>query len=812
VCSVQFKAVCDGLKAYHASNPSNTITIEGDTVDLDPTCGVFITMNPGYLGRSELPEGLKTLFRPITVVTPDLVLICENMLMAEGFQTAKTLAIKFYALYSLLSKLLSQQSHYDWGLRAVKSVLVVAGQFRRATPQLREDEVLLRALRDFNIPKIVNVDEVIFFGILKDLFPGIDPPRMVDEELAENVNLACEENGFIADPRFTAKVIQLDELIRIRHCVFIMGQAGCGKSSCWKLLRAAHNTSQPSKKVKVVDINPKVLPTEDLYGHINLVTREWKDGLLSRVMRDLGNIPNENYKWIVLDGDLDANWIESMNSVMDDNRMLTLACNERIPLKDHMRMLFEIRDLKYATPATVSRAGILYISTDEGSQWRCIVEKWIKFKELETADEGTYTSDSAADSDHHPSRSIWSDLFDRYLPDCLKFFSTLTGVVFFNEICLVTSLLNALDVFLPLLATNYKADDYVKTESAFVFCLLWGLGAVLGVADDGTDYQRLFSDWFRAKFKSIKIPMRDSIFDYWLDFKTMKFEPWKNCPLFKSIEFNSTTTSMHEVTIPTTQTVSLSFWMSNLVQGGRYVMVAGVSGSGKTQLVNGILKDLNPEFHSCYTINMNYFTTATVLQDRLDSCLQKRTGSTFGPAGSVNLVYFIDDLNLPEVDAYGTQSGLALLRQHVDYGHWYDRQKLTMKRIDNVQYVAALNPSAGSFQINPRLQRHFSTFAVTMPSVTSLHTIFFTYLTGHFASQSFKPAICNLAGNMIKAALGVHREISESFRKTATNFHYEFHVRHIFKIFEGLISSSPLIFKVTVACIVTARNYALLAL
>ena len=71
---------------------SPRIIIEGDEVNLDPTCGAFITMNPGYLGRSELPEGLKVLFRPITVMVPDLVLICENMLMAECFIDAKILA------------------------------------------------------------------------------------------------------------------------------------------------------------------------------------------------------------------------------------------------------------------------------------------------------------------------------------------------------------------------------------------------------------------------------------------------------------------------------------------------------------------------------------------------------------------------------------------------------------------------------------------------------------------------------------------------------------------------------------------------
>jgi dynein heavy chain, axonemal len=109
VCTVQFKSVCDGVKAESAR-----IVIESDEISLDPTCGAFITMNPGYLGRSELPEGLKALFRPITVMVPDLVLICENMLMAEGFTCAKVLASKFYGLYSLLRDLLSKQMHYDW--------------------------------------------------------------------------------------------------------------------------------------------------------------------------------------------------------------------------------------------------------------------------------------------------------------------------------------------------------------------------------------------------------------------------------------------------------------------------------------------------------------------------------------------------------------------------------------------------------------------------------------------------------------------------------------------------------------------------
>lgn len=102
----------------------------GEVISLVPTIGIFITMNPGYAGRTELPENLKALFRPCAMVVPDFELICEIMLVAEGFQEARMLARKFITLYTLCKELLSKQDHYDWGLRAIKSVLVVAGSLK----------------------------------------------------------------------------------------------------------------------------------------------------------------------------------------------------------------------------------------------------------------------------------------------------------------------------------------------------------------------------------------------------------------------------------------------------------------------------------------------------------------------------------------------------------------------------------------------------------------------------------------------------------------------------------------------------------
>ena len=186
----------------------------------------------------------------------------------------------------------------------------------------------------------------MFHGLLGDRFPGLNPPREMDMTLKKCCEDACLQLNLEPDPTFVLKCVQTEELLQIRHCVFVMGPPGSGKSQCWKTLQLARGLQNPEMPVKVVDLNPKTMLTQDLYGYVNMATREWKDGLLSTIMRDVGAIPDEKPKWIMLDGDLDANWIESMNSVMDDNRMLTLVSNERIPLKTHMRLVFEIRDLK----------------------------------------------------------------------------------------------------------------------------------------------------------------------------------------------------------------------------------------------------------------------------------------------------------------------------------------------------------------------------------------------------------------------------------------------------------------------------------
>ena len=374
VCAIQLKSVLDGIR-----RGGDKFRMGGVDYFLHPDgCMFFITMNPGYVGRQELPESLKVLFRPVTVIVPDFQMIMENMMMAEGYTTANELAMKFFTLYHLSTDLLSKQMHYDWGLRAIKSVLVVAGGFLRAEPDQPEAGLLMRALRDFNLPKIVEDDMVVFMGLLKDLFPDVfeKMPRKRDMEFEGLVEKIAVEGNLQPEEYFIQNVVDCQDLLDIRHCIFIIGSSGNNKSESWKTLAKVWTKGGVRGKTLFRDINPKAITPHELYGFINMSTREWKDGILSCSMRDFANMPDTNPKWLVLDGDLDTNWIESMNSVMDDNRLLTLASNERIRLLPHMRMIFEIRDLNYASPATVTRAGILFIS--EKGQWRNYVRSWVE--------------------------------------------------------------------------------------------------------------------------------------------------------------------------------------------------------------------------------------------------------------------------------------------------------------------------------------------------------------------------------------------------------------------------------------------------
>ena len=86
---------------------------------------------------------------------------------------------------------------------------------------------------------------------------------------------------------------------------------------------------------------------------------------------------------------------------------------------------------------------------------------------------------------------------------------------------------------------------------------------------------------------------------------------------------------------------------------------------------------------------------------------------------------------MPTPDKYGTRESIALLRMLFDYGFWYDRAKRTLKEITNVQFLSAMNPKAGAFNIVDCLQWHYAVYACSMPEKNDLMLIYGQILAGH---------------------------------------------------------------------------------
>lgn len=240
-------------------------------------------------------------------------------------------------------------------------------------------------------------------------------------------------------------------------------------------------------------------------------------------------------------------------------------------------------------------------------------------------------------------------------------------------------------------------------ESIFCYAAVWAFGGPM-IIDKQNDFRRSFSDNFAATF-SQKFPKEGQCFDYFYDPDTNGFVEWATkVPKYTSIPIGGGAgeTAFSQLNVSTVDTVRLTFLINLLARRQRHVMLVGTAGTGKTSIMLEYLRNLNKDVDKLMstTINMSYYTESAKIQSEIELAIDKRSGRKFGPPQGMRMIFFIDDVNLPIVETYGTQNAIALLTQHLQYGDWFDRVDLGMrKEIVDVQYLSAMNPTAGSFEI-----------------------------------------------------------------------------------------------------------------
>jgi len=746
---------------------------------LKPICGVFITMNPGYAGRQELPENLKALFRGVAMMVPDREIIIKVKLCSVGYTQFPILSKKFQTLYALCEEQLSNQRHYDFGLRNVLSVLRTAGATKRLNLQDEEALLLYRTLRDMNLSKLVSQDVPLFLSLLKDLFPEFPaPPNSSYPDVENAVKQVCTNNGLMHHETWLLKVTQLYETTRVRHGIMLSGAAGGGKSTIIRTLQSALNIVTGTT-YKLAKLNPKAMLASEMYGQVDAMSGEWTTGVFAAMWAKFNQRTNKFNTWLLADGPVDAIWIEDLNTVLDDNRILTLANGDRIPMTDNVLIMFENENLDNASPATVSRTGIIYVSSSDLG-WFPAVQSWVRRfenKDLHKPLDDLFVTYVGVNTQFEPGH-----LFDFLSRNTQPIMST-------SHIGVTASCCQLLGTLIRdrLPDGGHGHFEQQDLEKLFLYSLAWSVGGMLSETD-----RPKFDEYLRgvSAEEGVMPPKKDdgdTIFEYFIN-NNRQWEKWVPpewvYPETEKLDFSN-------LLVPTMDSTRALFILNQMHSCCSPALMVGGVGTAKTSTAIMFLNGLDDSKMLVKQINFSSATVCRMVQSNVEGELDKRGGKNFGPPGGKKMMVFFDDLSMPLINEWGDQPTLEIVRQLIEDGGFCFLEKDKrgdFKTCEDLEYVACMQmPGGGRNDIPARLKRHFFMFNVILPSVVSINDIFGQMLDGRFGADELGQEGLEVVGKLTTATIELWNLLRTRMLPTPAKFHYVFNLRDLSRVFQGIL-------------------------
>jgi hypothetical protein len=817
--SQQIQVIQEGL-----AGGKREIELGERTVPLSDDMGIFVTMNPGYAGRTELPQNLKQLFRGIAMISPDRELIAQVMLFSQGYKTAERLSSKIVPLFRLCAEQLSSQAHYDFGLRALKSVLVSAGRLKRHTiaaaheaardgaaaaaavlsasgEQLvaLEAQLLMRSVCETVLPKLVAADIGLFHSLLRDVFPGVRYESVALDAVLVNVRAVCAERQLLASEAWLAKVVQLYQMVALHHGLMMVGPSA-GKTTAWQVLLEALERTEGVRGASYV-LDPKAITKDELFGTLDATTREWTDGLFTHLLRRIiDNVRGDEHlkrHWIIFDGDVDPEWVENLNALLDDNRILTLPNGERLALPHNVRIMFEVQHLRYATPATVSRCGMVFFSQEtlpttvllDGYLLRLRArpteadERAAHEREVKQAGAGADAATVPTTLGGLRAQRVCADALaphlaaDGFVLRAIEYAEQRAHVMTFTRLRVLENVFAILNKGIAIV-TDYNAAhgdfplDGART-AAFIeqwsaFAVMWGVGGSMSLHERELFARHVadavpFStpDGSGAKGVGAGAP---SLLDYGVQLDVPAgWQLWSE--RVPRIDIETHQVGSPDLVIATVDTVRHEAVLHAWLHEHRPLLLCGPPGSGKSMTLQATLQSM-PEV-LFVSLNFSSATTPELLMNTFAQyCEYTRTASgdtVLRPtlAGKW-LVVFCDEINLPAEDRYGTQRVITFLRQLTERGGFWRSGDHVWVTLERVQFVGACNPPTdpGRVPLTTRFLRHTPLLLVDFPSRTSLVQIYGTFCR---ALLKLVPPLRAQAPALTEAMIDIYSESAVKF-------------------------------------------------
>ncbi len=746
------------------------------------TTAYFITMNPGYAGRQELPENLKVLFRGVCMMVPDRQAIIRVKLCSFGFDNNDDLSKKFAKLYYLCEDQLSKQKHYDFGLRNILSVLRHAGNVKKKVREIeKEEEILYLALKGMNESKFVPDDIDLFKSLIEDVFPAQKNTKPTEyPDLEEKFKKNLFSRGLDKDrAKFIKKIVQTFETVEVRHSFMLVGVTGTGKSTILDILTESLSEGKEAK-YKMHRMNPKAIEEPYLFIQkkndvyiLGVFTMLWKRCNEASSMTTKGN------NWLVCDGPIDSIWIESLNTVMDDNKILTLSNNDRINMADTCRLVFECEDLRNATLATVSRAGMIYITEDDIT-YKPYINSWFQ-----------KNKDLFKDQKSGEMNFLRELIEKKYFTDAFVLEITINKNL---NICMKTSWLIKVKNFLLLIEALLLAKrdilDKSYLEKVVIFAITWSCGSLYE-----QDQRRVFHDILRTLCKA-PIPEIDgdrTIFEYTIE--NNNWEVWKT---EEYLNLKNEIENFSQLLVPTMDSTRAIYLIEKVAsvkidsssERTHPCLLLGDAGTAKTSTILLYKKLKFDEKKVLKRVNFSSATTPTNFQETCDDELEK-SGNVFVPFYDKQMTLFIDDISMPFVNKWGDQITLELVRQLLEFSGYYligdADNRGNMKKIEKVSFVAGMNhPKGGKNDIPNRLKRHFFIFNMVLPNDQSIGDIYGKIIDCFFLIRYFGEPLCLQAKKLTKLTSELLKKMKNKFITTPIKFHYSFNMRDLSRTFQGI--------------------------